>query len=264
MRPSCFETPPREGGGAACASLILAAGKGTRMKSDMPKVLHTLGGRPLLAWVLAAARDAGLGPQLVVVGHQAERVKEEMSRYDEGDLRYVLQAEQHGTGHAVQVARQELLALGEADVLILAGDVPLIRPQTLRGLLAAHREAGVALTLLSAEFEDPTGYGRILREPSGDVVAIREHRDASEAERAVREINAGIYCFRAPSLLEALDALRPENDQGEYYLTDTLAILRARGQRVAARLADDPREIAGINDREQLAALEAELESRGD
>jgi bifunctional UDP-N-acetylglucosamine pyrophosphorylase/glucosamine-1-phosphate N-acetyltransferase len=262
MRPCCFEAPPdAAAGGGGCAALILAAGKGTRMKSDLPKVLHTLQERPLLLWVVAASRAAQLAPLVLVVGHQHERVRETMAPHDEGDLRYVLQAEQHGTGHAAQVARPELAQL-TGDLLVLAGDVPLIRAATLAGLLAEHRARGAAATVLTAELADPTGYGRILRDAAGDVAAIREHRDASESERAVREINSGIYCFRLPALLTALDALKPENDQGEYYLTDTLAILRARGERVAAQRCADPVEIAGVNDREQLAALEARLAGR--
>ena len=259
MKPCFFEAPAERGaGGLGCAALILAAGKGTRMKSDLPKVLHTLQGRPLLLWVIAASRAAQLAPLVLVVGYQHERVREAMAPEDAGDLRFVLQAEQHGTGHAAQVARPELAQL-TGDLLVLAGDVPLIRAETLSGLLAEHREREAAATVLTAELADPTGYGRILRDGAGDVAAIREHRDASASERAVREINSGIYCFRLPALLTALDALRPENDQGEYYLTDTLAILRAHGERVAARRCEDPIEIAGINDREQLAALEARL-----
>jgi len=263
MRPCCFEAPAdRPAGGAApCAALILAAGKGTRLKSDLPKVLHTLQDRPLLHWVIDASRAAGLGPLVIVVGHQAERVEASLAEDRAGDLRFVLQAEQHGTGHAAQVARPALADLA-GDLLVLAGDVPLIQPATLTGLLSAHRARQAAATVLTAELADPTGYGRILRDGEGDLLAIREHRDASPAERAVREINSGIYCFRLPALLVALDALRPENDQGEYYLTDTLAILRGRGERIAAHRCPDPVEIAGVNDREQLAALEARLAGR--
>ncbi|MBM4116764.1 hypothetical protein FJ251_03345 [bacterium] len=263
MRPSSSETPAglRAEGGASGAALILAAGKGTRMKSDLPKVLHTLQGRPLLHWVIAAARAAGLTPQVIVVGHQAERVEASLAADGVGDLRFVLQAEQHGTGHAAQVARPALADLA-GDLVVLAGDVPLIRPGTLSDLLAAHRARQAAATVLTAELADPTGYGRILRDAAGDLLAIREHRDASAAERAVREINSGIYCFRLPALRAALDALRPENDQGEYYLTDTLAILRGQGERIAAHRCVDPAEIAGINDREQLATLEARLAGR--
>ncbi len=262
MKPCSFD----EGAGApkaACAAVILAAGKGTRMKSDLPKVLHDLDAKPLLRWVVDASRKAGLGPLVMVVGHQAELVEQRMSGHDEGDFRFVLQAEQNGTGHAVQMAEPELRAL-QGDVLVLAGDVPLIRPETLSDLLEEHHRREAAATVLTAELVDPTGYGRILRDDDGNVAAIREHRDCSDEELAVREINSGIYCFRLPDLLSSLAELKPENDQGEYYLTDTLEILRGRGERVAARLCGDPDEIAGINDREQLAAMEALVQGRGE
>ncbi len=262
MKPSCFETAPVEDGGERrCAAVILAAGKGTRMKSDLPKVLHELSGKPLLEWVVDAGRAAGLGPLILVVGHRAESVEQQMTPLNDGDLRFVLQAEQNGTGHAVQVCESELADL-EGDVLVLAGDVPLIRRETLLELLAEHRDRSAAATVLTAVLSDPTGYGRVLRDEAGDVAAIREHRDCSEAELAVAEINSGIYVFRLPDLLSALSELRPENDQGEYYLTDTLEILRGRGERVAARICGDENEIAGINDREQLAAMEALVEER--
>lgn len=261
MKPCSFDDAA--GAAASCAAVILAAGKGTRMKSDLPKVLHDLDGKSLLRWVVDASRAAGLGPLVMVVGHQAERVEEQMAEHDAGDFRFVLQAEQNGTGHAVQMAEPELRALA-GDVVVLAGDVPLIRAETLDELLAEHRGRQAAATVLTAELADPTGYGRILRDEAGDVSAIREHRDCSEEELAVREINSGIYCFRLPDLLSSLAELKPENDQGEYYLTDTLEILRKRGERVAARLCADPDEIAGINDREQLAAMEAQVRARTD
>lgn len=264
MRRCSFESPPADGAGAGqgCAAVILAAGKGTRMASDLPKVLHELDGKPLLRWVVDASRSAGLDPQILVVGHLAERVEATMRPHDSGDLRFVLQAEQKGTGHAVQMAEPILSGL-EGDVLVLAGDVPLIRAETLADLLAEHRHLEAAATVLTAELADPGGYGRILRNTDGDLAAIREHRDCTEDERAVREINSGIYCFRLPDLLESLAALRSENEQGEYYLTDTLEILCGKGRRVAAMLCADPAEIAGINDREQLAAMEAGLRERG-
>ncbi|MBN2171088.1 MAG: NTP transferase domain-containing protein [Candidatus Krumholzibacteriota bacterium] len=246
-------TPCSSDPGGACAAVILAAGKGTRMKSDRPKVMHVLAGRELVRWVIAAARAAGLDPVILVVGHQAESVREALA--DEAGLRFVLQAEQLGTGHAVQMAAPALEGRG-GEVVILAGDVPLIRAETLRALVDHHRARGAAATVLTAELDDPAGYGRILRDAAGNVAAIREHRDASAAERAVREVNSGIYCFRVDALLAALRELRADNDQAEYYLTDTLAILREAGEVVAARLCGDPVEIAGVNDRAQLASME--------
>ena len=241
-----------------CASLILAAGKGTRMKSDLAKVLHTLGGRAMIHWVLDSAEAAGLSPNILVIGHQADQVRAELSSRD---VHFALQGEQLGTGHAVMMARKDIEKL-EGDLLVLSGDVPLIRPETLTELIALHRERGAAATVLSAELEDPTGYGRILRNEEGDLEAIREHRDASESERKLREINSGIYVFRLLDLFEALDLLRDDNEQGEYYLTDTLEILRGRGKRVAALICADPEEIGGINDSNQLASAGRALAER--
>ncbi|MDP6419168.1 MAG: NTP transferase domain-containing protein [Candidatus Krumholzibacteria bacterium] len=242
-----------------CAALVLAAGKGTRMKSDLAKVLHPLDGKTLIRWVLEASREAELGPMILVLGHQADRVRESLD--GEADLQFVLQEEQRGTGHAVMMAREILDGL-EGDVLVLAGDVPLIRAETLRNLLDYHHSRDAAATVLSAVLDDPTGYGRILRNADGDLEAIREHRDASEEEREIREINSGIYVFKVSLLLAALDQLGNDNDQGEYYLTDTLEILRSRGQRVAAQICPDPSELEGINDREQLLAMEQSLRER--
>ncbi len=241
-----------------CAALILAAGKGTRMKSDLAKVLHPLGGRAMVHWVMDSAEAAGLAPSILVIGHQADQLRTELAGRD---ARFALQSEQLGTGHAVMMARAEIEKL-EGDLLVLSGDVPLIRPETLAELVALHRERWAAATVLSAELDDPAGYGRILRNAEGDLEAIREHRDASESERALREINSGIYVFRISDLLEALDLLRDDNEQGEYYLTDTLEILRSRGRRVAAMICADPEEIGGINDSEQLAAAERILAER--
>jgi bifunctional UDP-N-acetylglucosamine pyrophosphorylase/glucosamine-1-phosphate N-acetyltransferase len=256
VKPFCFEMSQGAGdGGGECAAVIMAAGKGTRMKSDLAKVLHPLGGRPLIAWVVEAARRSGLGPIILILGHQAEQVEATMSELDRGDLRYVLQAEQNGTGHAVQMARPELREL-DGDVVVLSGDVPLIRSETLNSLRVLHGERGAAATVLSTEPADPTGYGRILRDEAGNVAAIREQRDASPAEQAIRETNTGIYCFRIASLLEALAALRPDNDQGEYYLTDTLEILRNHGQVIAAQPCPDYVEAEGINTIAQLDEME--------
>lgn len=241
-----------------CAALILAAGKGTRMKSDLAKVLHPIRGRAMIHYVLDAAEGAGLAPTILVIGHQAEALRGELAGRD---LRFALQSEQLGTGHAVMMARGEFESLS-GDLLVLSGDVPLIRPGTLRDLIELHRERRAAATVLSAVLIDPAGYGRILRDEKGDLAAIREHRDASVSERAVREINSGIYVFRVADLLEALELLSDENTQGEYYLTDTLEILRARGRRVSAMICKDPEEIGGINDVDQLAAAEKALAER--
>jgi UDP-N-acetylglucosamine diphosphorylase/glucosamine-1-phosphate N-acetyltransferase len=243
-----------------CAALILAAGKGTRMKSDLPKVLHQIAGQSLVQRVINSARSSSLNPVVLVLGHKADLVKGSLSG---DDLRFVIQEPQNGTGHAVQVSEPELRDL-EGDLLVLVGDAPLIRSETLDHLLTLHRSEGAAATVLSAELDDPTGYGRIIRDGTGDVIAIREHRDATDQEREIREINSGIYCFRVKDLLSALGKLDVNNDQGELYLTDTLAILRGDGERVLGYVTDDPLEISGINDTEQLKALEQAWLARGE
>ncbi len=239
-------------------SLILAAGEGTRMKSDLPKVLHEAMGRPMLAWVLDAARGAGATSQIVVVGFGAERVEAAVAA---PDIRFVLQRERLGTGHAVMIART-LLEDFVGSLLLLAGDTPLIESRTLSRLIAAHRASGAAATILSARFPNPTGYGRIVRSPLGDVLSIREELDASPAEKAIDEINTGAYCFETRELLEALAGLRADNAKKEYYLTDTIAILIAAGRRVEAVVAGDYRETLGVNTREALAEADALLRER--
>ena len=234
-------------------ALVLAAGQGTRMKSDLAKVLHVMAGRPLLAYVLDALTPLGLGRTLVVVGHQRERVQ---AAFAGADLEWVTQTEQRGTGHAVRTAGP---ALGEFEgtLLIVYGDTPLLRPATLHGLLDEHRRAGAAATVLSMRVPDPHGYGRIVRAPDGSVDRIVEERDANAAERAIDEVNSGIIAFEYPALTAVLADLTPHNEQGEYYLTDTLALLRQRGSAPAAVCASDYRELLGINTVEQLAEAEA-------
>ena len=235
--------------------LIMAAGLGTRMKSNRAKVLHELGGSPLIAHVIRAAQ--ALQPQaiLVVVGHQAEEVTK--AAVDEaGDLaRSVLQAQQRGTGDAVESARSEL-ENSDSLVLILSGDVPMIKTETLRKLIEHHRNAGAACTILSVRLENPTGYGRIVREQNDSFQKIVEHRDATEEQRLVKEINSGIYCFDAKELYRALRKVEPANDQGEYYLTDVAEIILASGGTVSVYLHGDSREVSGINTRAELAEFE--------
>lgn len=243
-------------------AILLAAGKGTRMRSDLAKVLHPFAGEPLVVHPLRAARAAGVERSIVVVGHQRERVREAVEaacpRADGWVVDFAVQAEQRGTGHAVQCA---LAALGDVDgdVFILSGDVPLLRAQTLAALREACQRSDGGLALATFEPEDPTGYGRIVRRDRR-VVAIREHRDASEAERRIGECNAGIYCVRADHLRRELPTLGDANAAGEIYLTDLVA-RRARAGTVAAVLVD-PIEVAGVNTPEQLAALEAEALAR--
>jgi len=225
------------------------------MKSNRAKVLHELGGSPLIAHVVRAAKV--LDPQaiLVVVGHQAEEV-ERAALAEAGDLvRPVLQAQQRGTGDAVESARSEL-ENSDSLVLILSGDVPMIKTDTLRKLIDHHNNAGAACTILSVRLENPTGYGRIVRDSNDSFQKIVEHRDATEEQRLVKEINSGIYCFDAKELYRALRKVEPANDQGEYYLTDVAEIILASGGTVSVYLHGDSREVAGINTRAELAEFE--------
>jgi len=225
------------------------------MKSNRAKVLHELGGSPLIAHVVRAAKV--LDPQaiLVVVGHQAEEV-ERAALAEAGDLvRPVLQAQQRGTGDAVESARSELENT-DSLVLILSGDVPMIKTDTLRKLIDHHNNAGAACTILSVRLENPTGYGRIVRDQNDSFQKIVEHRDATEEQRLVKEINSGIYCFDAKELYRALRKVEPANDQGEYYLTDVAEIILASGGTVSVYLHGDSREVAGINTRAELAEFE--------
>ena len=233
------------------AVIVLAAGEGTRMRSATPKVLHAIGGRTLLGHVLAAA--GALDPEhlAVVIGHGREAVAEHLAAVAP-QAQPVVQEEQHGTGHAVRVALAALPPLTGA-VVVVAGDTPLLTAETLSGLVAKHASAGAAATVLSAVLVDPTGYGRVLRAADGSVAGIVEQKDADEGQRAVCEVNSGMYAFAADDLAAALTSLTKDNAQGEEYLTDVLGILRAQGRPVAAVAADDPHEILGVNDRAQLA-----------
>lgn len=240
------------------ATIILAAGKGTRMKSDTAKVLHRIAGTPLLAYPIRAAREAGCSPVIVVIGHQRQQVEE---AFQNQGLTFVYQETQLGSGHAVMAAESALQGFS-GDVLILCGDVPLIRGRTLRDFVQAHRAARVALSVLSVVVDDPTGYGRIVRTEQGDVSAIVEHRDADQSQRMISEINTGIYCCRATLLFEALHQVGTDNDQGEYYLPDIVRIIGQSGHRVQAVRASDPEEVQGINDRKDLARAERVMRSR--
>ncbi|HWH01112.1 MAG TPA: bifunctional UDP-N-acetylglucosamine diphosphorylase/glucosamine-1-phosphate N-acetyltransferase GlmU, partial [Pilimelia sp.] len=240
--------------------IVLAAGEGKRMKSALPKVLHPLLGRTLLGHVLAAAAAAGAHRTVVVVGHGADQVTAHLAEIAP-DAVAVLQAEQHGTGHAVRVALEALPEL-TGTVAVLNGDVPLLRPQTLAGLLRAHEEGRAAATVLAAEVADPSGLGRIVRGADGRLEAIVEERDATDAQRRIREVNAGIYAFDAKLLGAALGKLSRDNDQGEEYLTDVLGLLAGAGEAVGVRVAEDPAETLGCNDRAELAGLRARLRDR--
>lgn len=235
--------------------LVMAAGLGTRMKSKRAKVLHELGGRPLIAHVVRTAQSLEPKTILVIVGHQAEEVEQAVLA-EVGELAsFAIQAKQRGTGDAVESARKQLED-SDSLVLLLSGDVPLIRAETLRKLIEHHRATDAACTILAVRLENPTGYGRIIRDENGWLEKIVEQKDASEEERKVREINSGIYCFESNDLFEALKRVEPKNQQGEYYLTDVAEILNSSGRKVEVVIHTDAREVSGINTRAELAEFE--------
>lgn len=232
------------------------------MKSATPKVLHDICGRSLVGHVLAAARELDPENLVVVVGHAREKVVAHLTETHSG-VRTAVQAEQNGTGHAVRMALEELGGTVDGTVVVVCGDTPLLSGETLRRLAATHTTDGNAVTVLTAEVPDATGYGRIVRDgASGAVTAIVEHKDASESQRAIREINSGVFAFDGQLLADALGKVRTDNSQGEEYLTDVLGILREAGHRVGAAVAADHREIAGINNRVQLAEARRILNDR--
>lgn len=243
----------------ALTALVLAAGQGTRLRSKTIKLLHTVAGRPMVAYVLQAA--AGLKPKatLAVVGFQADRVRDALAELAGG---FVLQAEQRGTGHAVLQAESAIRKTKADLLLVLNGDVPTLRTSTLRRFVAAHRRAKAALSVLTAEIPDATGYGRIVRDDAGRFRRIVEQKDATAAERAIREINSGIYCAAPDTLLRVLKRVRPDNAQGEYYITDAVRHLADRGETVVAWCHDDAPEVLGVNTREELAAAARTLYAR--
>ncbi|MCT0215236.1 bifunctional UDP-N-acetylglucosamine diphosphorylase/glucosamine-1-phosphate N-acetyltransferase GlmU [Synechococcus sp. CS-1330] len=237
------------------AVAVLAAGKGTRMKSALPKVLQPLAGATLVERVLASFEQLEPERRLLIVGHQAERVEQQLQGLS--GLEFVLQQPQNGTGHAVQQLLEPLKNFS-GDLLVLNGDVPLLRPETLAALLEQHRSSGAAVTMLTARLADPSGYGRVFADANGSVSAIVEHRDCNDQQRLNDLTNAGIYCFNWAKLAEVLPKLTTDNDQGELYLTDTVALLRPAMHREVA----DADEIAGINDRIQLSQCETALQER--
>ena len=237
------------------AVAVLAAGKGTRMKSALPKVLQPLAGATLVERVLASARNLEPERRILIVGHQAERVEQQLSHVE--GLEFVLQQPQNGTGHAVQQLMRPLEGFS-GELLVLNGDVPLLRAETINQLVSTHRSSGADVTLLTARLDDPTGYGRVFVDGEGCVSAIVEHRDCSEEQRNNNLTNAGIYCFNWERLAAVLPQLSTDNDQRELYLTDTVAMLE-RAMHVEVADAD---EVNGINNRRQLAQCEALLQQR--
>jgi bifunctional UDP-N-acetylglucosamine pyrophosphorylase/glucosamine-1-phosphate N-acetyltransferase len=238
--------------------VILAAGKGTRLRSDLAKVLHLAGGRPLLETVLRACRPLKAAQTLVVVGHQADEVG---ALAESLDAQTVVQNPQRGTGHAMQIARRSIRKSAKLAV-VLPGDAPLLRTETLAALIETHRRGEAAATILSAELADPGAYGRIVRDGEGRVVAIVEDSELTAEQRAIREVNSAIYCFTLEKLWPCLAALRPENARRELYLTDAIAMLRARNERVLAQVAADANEVLGCNTRADLAGADRVLRGR--
>jgi bifunctional UDP-N-acetylglucosamine pyrophosphorylase / glucosamine-1-phosphate N-acetyltransferase len=238
--------------------VILAAGKGTRMRSDLAKVLHRAGGRPLIEHVLRACQPLKPAQILVVVGHQAEDVAAVAAHFGAPT---VVQQPQRGTGHAMQVARRAIRK-GAKFAIVLPGDAPLLRPETLAALLETHRRGDACATILSAELPDPSGYGRIVRDSEGRVQAIVEDKAASPDQLSIHEVNSSIYCFTLEKLWPCLAALRPDNIHRELYLTDAIAMLRQRNERVLAAIAADPSEIVGCNTRAHLADADRVFRAR--
>jgi bifunctional UDP-N-acetylglucosamine pyrophosphorylase/glucosamine-1-phosphate N-acetyltransferase len=239
------------------AVAIMAAGKGTRLKSQLPKVLHEVGGKPLLAHVIAAAtRVVPPADVFAIIGHEADRVRSALTHTG---VNFVLQSEQRGTGHALIVARQPLAAYDH--VIVLSGDAPQITPQTIASLLNFHLDQQAAMTLLSADLDHPTGYGRVIRKSarSAEVQAIVEEKSATPAQKKIREINAGFYAFSVPQLFSHIERLSTANAHGEYYLTDMAAVLRQAGQPVVVWKTENSKEVLGANTRAELAVLDEQM-----
>ncbi len=232
--------------------MILAAGKGTRMGGDLPKVVHPVGGRPMICPIVDACLAAGVGRVIVIVGYKQELVREALRGYA---VEFAVQAEQHGTGHAV-VCAKDALCTKHADVLILAGDGPLIRASTLTTLIEKHRATGAAATLATSIIDDPAGYGRIVRDGAGRFREIVEHKVATPEQRTIREVNPSYYCFKRAELFEALAQVQPNAVSKELYLTDTLGVMLKGGKRVEVVPAVPAEDVLSINTPAELAVVD--------
>jgi bifunctional UDP-N-acetylglucosamine pyrophosphorylase/glucosamine-1-phosphate N-acetyltransferase len=239
------------------SAVVLAAGKGVRMKSEMPKVVHKAAGKPLVHHVIDAVKQAGIDKITIVIGNGREMVKKCLENYQ---VNFAIQDEQLGTGHALKQTRN--FVCKDGNILVVAGDTPLLRGTTLEKLTRMHEESGATATVLSCELSNPYGYGRIVRDKDGSFNKIVEEKDAGEQEKKIQEINSGIYCFRTPDVFEALEQLNTDNAQGEYYLTDVLEIFLKKRKKIEVFLSGDAEEIYGVNGREQLAAAEHLLRQR--
>ncbi|MFH1417458.1 MAG: NTP transferase domain-containing protein [Planctomycetota bacterium] len=241
------------------AAVILAAGRSTRMKTNLPKVMHDICGRPMLAFVLDACRDAGITDCYVVVGFGKEIITDAFSR--EPGIHFVEQREQHGTGHAVSMCADALTGFS-GDIVVIAGDMPMIRSATLRELLDNHHLAGAAASIATTVLDDPFGYGRIIRDVDGAFEKIVEHRDCTPEQIEVSEVNPSYYCFGAAALFEALPRIKPDNAKGEFYITDALAIIRGNGKLVSAMTSVPPGDAVGINSQADLADITRLMQRR--
>jgi bifunctional UDP-N-acetylglucosamine pyrophosphorylase/glucosamine-1-phosphate N-acetyltransferase/UDP-N-acetylglucosamine pyrophosphorylase len=240
-------------------AVVLAAGKGTRMKSDLPKVLCQVHGRPIVEYVLESLRQAGIGHSVVVVGYRADDVKQALAEFD--DLSFALQNDQRGTGHAIMMCREQL-ASTEGPVIVVAGDSPMLQASSIKKLLDEFYATRPACILGTLEHENPTGLGRIVRDGSGKFLGIVEEKDAGDAQKLIKEVNMSTYLFDCQKMLAALDELTDNNRQSEYYLTDLPAILLSKGEDVRALPVLDPVEALSINTVEQLQIVEAEMSRR--
>mgnify|MGYP000851685658 FL=1 len=239
------------------SAVILAAGKGVRMRSKLPKVMHPVAGKAMVLHVADAVRGAGIPKITAVVGHGRDMIK---SLFEDQEVQLAIQEEQLGTGHALMQA--EPAVEGDGSIIVLAGDIPLIQAKTLKALIDHHEPTGAIATVLTARIENPTGYGRIIRNPDGSLNRIVEEKDANSEEKAITEINSGIYCFNTRAVFDALKRINTSNAQNEYYLTDVLKIFAADGHQVEVLITGDSRDIYGINDRVQLAQAESILRQR--
>ncbi|HUO10445.1 MAG TPA: NTP transferase domain-containing protein [Phycisphaerae bacterium] len=246
------------------SAIILAAGKATRMKSERVKVLHEICGRPMLSYVLDACREVGVTRLYLVIGHDRDRVIHTYK--NDTDITWVVQNEQKGTGHAVMVCQPQIEAtegIGENDnVIVLGGDGPLIRAQTLQAMVEKHNAAKAAVTLATSILPDPAGYGRIVRDSGGHLTGIVEHNDATPEQKQIKEVNPTYWMFRSRDLFDALKQVQPNNKKGEYYLTDTLAILKEMGKRLEAVPSVPPEDVLSINTRSELADVARVMQRR--
>jgi bifunctional UDP-N-acetylglucosamine pyrophosphorylase/glucosamine-1-phosphate N-acetyltransferase len=241
------------------AAVILAAGKGTRMPaSDIPKVMHRVGGKPMVAYVIEAVRRVCEDRILLVVGYRAEEV---VAAFGDWGVQFVYQNEQLGTGHAVIQCEESLRGFA-GTVVVLNGDVPCLRPETVDRFTSYHDKEHAAATVLTAEVTDPSGYGRIVRAPDDSLSRIVEEKDASDEERGISEINSGLFCFEKRQLFEALSATNRDNAQNEFYLTDVIGVLKRAGEAVRAYRVEDPWEVSGVNTEAELQAVRRHFEGK--